>query len=156
MQITRVKLATGCLLAIVTLASCKREASGQVAAVINGDEVTLQEVNQEIGTADIPKGVDRKVIQQAALQRIIDRRLIAQAARDDGVDKQPEYLMRQRQVNELLLIQLFGQKAGRALRMPDPAAIDKFITEHPAGFADRTVLTVDRIQFPGGCCRPLP
>lgn len=147
MRMTRVKLVTGCALVILTLAGCKREATGQVAAVVNGEEITLQEVNHEIGSNELPKNVDRKAIQQAALQRIIDRRIVAQAARDDGIDKQPEYLIRQRQVDELLLIQMLGQKAGRALRMPDAAAIDKYIADHPARFAERTIYAVDRAQF---------
>jgi EpsD family peptidyl-prolyl cis-trans isomerase len=135
-------------LALLALAGCKREATGQVAAVVNGDEITLQELNQEIGNDQLPKNVDRKAIQQAALQKIIDRRLVSQVARDEGIDKQPEYITRQRQMNELLLIQMFGQKLGRAARMPDTAEIDKFMAAHPATFGQRTVYQLDRVQFP--------
>ncbi len=147
MRKTRVKLVTCCAFAMLALAGCKREATGQVAAVVNGEEITLQEINLEIGENELPKNVDRKAIQQAALQRIIDRRLVAQAARNDGIDKDPEYLIRQRQVDDLLLIRLFGQKAGRSVRMPDAAAIDKYMADHPASFADRTIYLVDRVQF---------
>lgn len=147
MRMIRFHLFAGCALAVVSLSGCGREATGQVAAVVNGEEITLQEINQEIGSAELPKDVDRKAIQQQALQRIIDRRLVAQAARDDGIDKNPEYLMRQRQVSELLLVQMLGDKAGRAARMPDAAAIDKYIAEHPQTFADRAAYLVDRVQF---------
>ena len=86
---TKLKLKSGIALALVlgSLAACKQEATGQVAAVVNGEEITLQEVNSEIGGAELPQNVDRKAIQQAALQRIIERRLLAQAAKDDGLDK---------------------------------------------------------------------
>jgi len=135
-------------LAVLTLAGCNKEPTGQVAAVVNGDEITLQEINAELGNSAIPEGVDKKAIQQAALQRIIERRLLSQAARDEGLDKSPEYLLRERQLRDALLVQLMGQKSQRALRVPDQADIDKFVAENPAMFADRKIYAIDRIQFP--------
>ena len=79
-----------CALALLALSGCKREATGQVAAVVNGDEITLAELNQEIAEARIPPSADKKAVQQAALQKIVDRRLITQVAKEDGIDKQPE------------------------------------------------------------------
>ena len=125
MRTNKVYFAAGCALAILALSGCKREATGQVAAVVNGDEITLQEINAEIGNTELPKGIDRKVVQQAALQRIIDRRLIASAAREDGIDKDPQYIARQRRVDELLLIEMLGQKLEKTQRVPAAAAIDK-------------------------------
>lgn len=148
MRTNRWELIGGCALAMLALSGCKREATGQVAAVVNGDEITLAEVNQEIGAGQPEGKVDKQAIQRAALQKIIDRRLVAQVARDDGIDKQPEYLARQRQADEMLLIQMFGQKLSRAARMPDAAAIDKYIADNPTMFGERTVYKLDRIQFP--------
>lgn len=152
MRTTQVYLTVGCALAVLALGGCKREATGQVAAIVNGNEITQQEINAEIraqmGDADLPQNVDRKAVQRAALQRIIDRRLIAGAARDDGVDKDPEYIARERRLDELLLIEMFTEKVGKTQRMPDAAAIDKYIAQNPARFAERTVYTADRILFP--------
>ena len=86
--------------AALALSGCGKEATGQVAAVVNGEEITLQEINAELGSRPIPEGVDKKVIQQAALQRLVERRLLAQAARDDELDKTPDYLLRERQLRE--------------------------------------------------------
>ncbi len=134
-------------LASLSLAGCDKEATGQVAAVVNGEEITLQEINAELGNTPIPDGVDKKVIQQAALQKIVERRLLAQAAREDGLDKTPDYLLRERQLRDALLVQLMGQRAERALKVPDQQEIDKFISDNPLMFAERKILTVDRIQF---------
>lgn len=134
-------------LASLSLTGCGKEATGQVAAVVNGEEITLQEINAELGSTPIPDGVDKKVIQQAALQKIVERRLLAQAAREDGLDKTPDYLLRERQLRDALLVQLMGQRAERALKVPDQQEIDKFIAENPLMFADRKILTIDRIQF---------
>lgn len=133
--------------AAVALSGCGKEATGQVAAVVNGEEITLQEINAELGSKPIPEGIDKKVIQQAALQRIVERRLLAQAARDDELDKTPDYLLRERQLRDALLVQLMGQRAERALKVPGQQEIDKFIADNPLMFANRTILTIDRIQF---------
>src|SRR3546814_15478049 len=77
--------------AALALSGCGKEATGQVAAVVNGEEITLQEINAELGSRPIPEGVDKKVIQQAALQRLVERRLLAPAARDDELDNTPSH-----------------------------------------------------------------
>ena len=130
------------------LAACDREATGQVAAVVNGEEITLQEINAELSGANIPQGADQKRIQQAALQRIIERRLLAQTAKEEGVDQSPEYLIRKRQLEEALLVQMLRQRQERAAAVPDQRAIDKYVQDNPGIFAGRTVYTLDRIQFP--------
>lgn len=130
------------------LTGCQKEATGQVAAVVNGDEITLQEINAELGGMQIPDGANKGQAQKAALQRIIERRLLAQAARSDGIDKTPEFLIRRRQLEDALLIQLLSQRVGRSTAVPDGRALDTFMAKNPAIFGGRTIYTVDRIQFP--------
>ena len=137
-----------CLMSTVLVAACAKEATGQVAAVVNDEEITLQEVNAELGQMQVPEGVAKEQVQQAALQRIIDRRLLAQAAREDGLDQSPEFLIRRRQMEDALLVQLLGERTGRTTSVPDQAAVDSFVSENPAVFSNRTIFKVDRIQFP--------
>ena len=137
----------GCLMASLLLSGCQKEATGQVAAVVNDEEVTLQEINTELGRVQIPEGVDKKQVQQGALQRIVERRLLAQAAREDGLDKTPEFLIRRRQLEDALLVQLLGEKLGRTTSVPEGSAVEAFMRQNPAVFGGRAILTVDRIQF---------
>ena len=131
----------------ILLAGCEKEPEGQVAAVVNGDEITLQEINAEIGNANRPAGADAKELQKAALQRIVERRLLAQSAKEDGLDKTPEYLIRSRQIDDALLVQLLGQRAEKSFQVPNQQAIDKYMAENPSMFAGRKMYIVDRIQF---------
>ena len=130
------------------LGGCDKEATGQVAAVVNGEEITLQEINATLAEANVPEGADKKVLQQQALQQIVDRRLVAQAARDDGIDQDPNYLIKQRQLSEALLIQMYAQKTGATLKVPDQASIKNYTKSHPFAFSDRTVYSIDQIIFP--------
>lgn len=131
----------------VLLAGCDKKPQGQVAAVVNGDEITLQEINAEIGNASIPAGADAKQVQRTALQRIIERRLLAQSAREDGLDKTPEYLIRSRQIDDALLVQLLGHRAEKTFQVPAQSAIDSYMAKNPSMFAKRKIFIVDRIQF---------
>jgi EpsD family peptidyl-prolyl cis-trans isomerase len=131
----------------ILLAGCDKKPEGQVAAVVNGDEITLQEINAEIGNANIPAGTDPKEVQKAALQRIVERRLLAQSAREDGLDKTPDYLIRSRQIDDALLVQLLGQRAEKSFQVPDQPTIDKYMSENPSMFSGRKMYVVDRIQF---------
>jgi len=51
------------------------------------------------------------------------------------------------QLRDALLVQLMGQRAERALKVPGEQEIDKFIADNPVMFAERKILAVDRIQF---------
>jgi len=91
------------LMVLMCLSACNREATGQVAAVVNDDEITLQEINAELAALQIPETADKKLVQQQALQRIIERRLLAQEASADGVATSQDYLIRERQLRMLLV-----------------------------------------------------
>lgn len=133
---------------VLMVSGCGHKPGGQVAAVVGHDEITLQEINAEIGNAQVPKDADAKAIQRAALQRIIERRLLAGLARDDGLDKQPQFLIRQRQLEDALLVQLLREQAGRSIRVPGEPALEKYIAAHPGQFANRGLLRLDQIRFP--------
>ena len=71
---------------MAVLAACNNKAEGQTVAVVNGQEVTLSELNFELGLANIPPGTDKNAARSQVLQTMIDRRLLANQAREEGVD----------------------------------------------------------------------
>ena len=136
------------LMLMLGLAGCNREATGQVAAVVNDEEITIQEVNAEIAGLQLPETVDKKLVQQQAIQRIIERRILAQAAMADGLDSSQEYLVRERQLRDNLLVQLLGERVERSTKAPEPAELDRYIAQNPNMFGERKVYNVQRVQFP--------
>lgn len=128
-------------------ASCAAEATGQSVAVVNGEEITISELNAELANANVPASADKKAIMPQLLQSIVDRRLMAQRAAEQGVDKTPEFIARQRRLNEDLLIGLSSKRQADSIKLPDQRAIDAFIAANPAMFADRVILALDQLQF---------
>jgi len=147
----RLAISTMCAAAAL-LASChKGVPEGQVAATVNGEEVTLQELNTEIQASNVPQGMDKKIAQQQALQHIIDRKLLLTAARDKKIDKSPEYQAQKQRADELLLVQTYAKQQLNAVPVPTNGDIQKFMSEHANAFANREVLQLDQLRF-----RPRP
>ena len=134
---------------LTLLAACgEKQPEGQVVAVLNGDEVTLQEVNAALQSNQIPEGQDETTARNAALQNVINRRLMAGVARDEGIENTPEYIVRRRQVEEALLVQMLSQNISRDLEQPSAQEVDAFIGENPQMFAERKVFAANQIRFP--------
>lgn len=137
----------GALGLAISLSGCSKEATGQVVAVVNGEEITLQELNAELAELKVPENADKKAIRARVLQQLVDRRLLAMTAKESGLDRDSEYILQQRRANERLLVSMYAKKALDTIRVPDQAAIDKYIREHPTMFGGRTRYTLDQIQF---------
>jgi peptidyl-prolyl cis-trans isomerase C len=146
-MLKRIGFGTVCAMAAMTASCHKGAPQGQVAATVNGDEITLQELNTEIQSANVPDGADKKIVQQQALQRIVDRRLLIDAAKDKKIDKTADYQAQKRRQDDLLLAQLYARQQAAGMPVPTDADINKFIADHPTAFAERQQLVLDQIRF---------
>lgn len=140
-------LIAGGAIAILGLSGCDKKAEGQVVAVVDGNEITAQEVNAELGAA-AAQGEPDQQMRNVALSRLIDRRLLADVAREEGIADSPEYILRRRNLEENLLVQLMGEKVARDNKAPTAQQIDQMIAENPQAFAERTIFALDQIVFP--------
>ncbi|HZV57967.1 MAG TPA: EpsD family peptidyl-prolyl cis-trans isomerase [Sphingobium sp.] len=129
------------------LSACQKKAEGQVVAVVNGEEITLSELNAEIGDLNIPASADKTLVRAEVLQRMVERRLMAQAAKDAGLDRDPTYINQERRMKERLLVSLYGKKAFDTVEVPSQAKIDQYIAAHPDMFAERKRYRLDQLMF---------
>jgi peptidyl-prolyl cis-trans isomerase C len=143
------KVAVAILAATLLLATsgCGRKATGQVLAVVNGDEITVDELNAEIKVTPLPPTMDKKLAHRYVLQQIVERKLLAQTAIDQGFDRDPAYVIEQRRMNEDLLVELFAKKAADAIPVPDTKAVDAFIAANPIMFDQRTRYILSQVTF---------
>lgn len=145
---TRVRaagLAVGAVAALL-IGSCDKKPGGQVVAVVNSDEITQAEIRAEASAAGIQPTQDFQVYAPGVLQRVIDRNLLAGLARDQGLDRGPEYVARRRQLDQSLLADLALRKI-IATAPPSAAAVQAFVRQNPAMFANRQQLTLDQVRF---------
>lgn len=141
------------VLAMLALtAACHAQApAGQVLAVVNGEEITIPELNAEARARGLAIGNDAGA-RQALLQELIDRRLLAQVARKEGLDRTPDYILQSRRANELVLVQQLNEVVSHSTGQPSPKQMSAFIAANPQAFGDRAVVTVEQMGLPG----PLP
>ena len=133
--------------ALLVTSGCGKKATGQVVAVVNGDEITLDELNAELSSVNLPPSADKKLAMRQLLQQVVDRRLLAQTAKEQGLDRDPAYITQQRRANEDLLVRMYAKKSADTIPVPTAAEIDKYIASHPMVFGSRTRYKLDQIRF---------
>ncbi len=131
----------------LVICGCNKKAEGQTVAIVNGEEITAAELNAELAGTKIPEGMDKDQARNRVLQQMIDRRLVAQQAKKDGIDKSPDFLNRQRRMNEDLLINMFAARQIDTTRLPSDPEIARFQASRPEMFAKREQWNLDQIRF---------
>jgi len=132
---------------LLLLGGCEKKVGGQVVAVVNGEEVTQQELNAELGGAALPEGAERKAVMTQLLQRIVDRKLLVAQAKEQGLDKSPAYLAQVQRGQDAVLVEMLVSKVAKGTAVPDAAAAGRFIQENPTLFAGRKRYELDQIAF---------
>nr|WP_314445832.1 EpsD family peptidyl-prolyl cis-trans isomerase [uncultured Sphingomonas sp.] len=135
------------LLLLATCTACQKKAEGQTVALVNGEEITASELNAELANANIPEGADKKAATNRILQGLVDRRLLAEQARKDGIDRSPDYIARQRRMNEELLIGMLANRTLDTSKLPSEAEIAAFQAKQPQAFAQREVWKLEQVQY---------
>jgi peptidyl-prolyl cis-trans isomerase C len=120
---------------------------GQVVAVVNGEEILLQDVDAQLADMNLPATADRKAARIALIQQVVNRKIMAQEARKLGFDRDPGFIAQRRRAEEELLLSTFARRKMEAVPAPDGAAIARFMTENPHMFAQRKIYRIDQIQF---------
>ena len=144
---SRASNALAALALLSSLGACKQMQSGQVAASVNGEEITFQEIDAELRSVYALRTLGPDEARAAALERIVERRLMAQAARREGLHESSAFLLRQRQLRDALLAQLLREQTAQSLKAPTKAAIDEFIEANPLLFAERKLFVIRQLEF---------
>lgn len=132
---------------IVACSGCAKKAEGQSVAVVNNEEITATELNAELANANVSGEVDRKAVTARVLQGLVDRRLLAEQARKDRIDQSPEFITRQRRMNEDLLIGMLASRQMDTSKLPTDAEIVAFQAKQPQAFAKREVWKLDQLEY---------
>lgn len=140
--------------AALALAGCEKlgiggdsAPKGQVVATLDGQEITVLEVNAELSGTAIPPSMSRRDAEKIALENIITRRMLSKAAEERELQKRPEFLLQERRASEQLRVQALARDIASKVVTPTRDEADKFISENPFLFANRQFLIMDQIQF---------
>lgn len=126
---------------------CQRKAEGQTVAVVNGKEITIPDLNFALQQMHVPDTADKTAARAQALDKLVDRQLLADQARKEGIDKTPEFLNRERQGEEDLLISMLAARRMNTSQLPSDREVQTYIAANPQMFANRQIWDLDQIGY---------
>ena len=137
------------LAAALALASCNGNGGGavpqgQVVATVDGKEITVAELNQELnhtGALSTPTPEQ----QQQALQRLIVRRLLVSEAEKRGVDRLPQTSIMITQAQDMAKVQALAASLGKDVPKVSEDEAAEYVRANPANFGQRKLLFLDQL-----------
>jgi EpsD family peptidyl-prolyl cis-trans isomerase len=145
--------AIGCTLAAALLVGCgkKQEAQavvGQVIAHVGPDDVTQQELDNELRLAGIAPDKRTDAVIKAALSRVIERKYLVQQALAGKLDREPTVHLDILRSREQILAGAFVQRdLSSKMSTISKNEIDSYIQAHPKQFDQRELFQIEQISF---------
>lgn len=125
--------------------------STQVAVKVNQDEITVQQVNEQLSR--LPAGVTPAQMEPATRQAIVtlvNQQLLVQQALERKLDRDPQILAALEQARLGILAQAYVQRVITPQAKPTEQEIRKYYTENPALFAERRVYRLQELSIEAG------
>jgi EpsD family peptidyl-prolyl cis-trans isomerase len=139
--------------AAMLLAGCGKKqadpvAVGQVIAHVGPDDVTQQELDNELRLANVPADKRSDQVVKAALSRIIERKYLVQQAVAAKLDREPTVHLDLLRSREQILAGAFVQRdLSSKMSSVSKNEIDSYIQAHPKQFDQRELFQIEQISF---------
>jgi EpsD family peptidyl-prolyl cis-trans isomerase len=146
--------ALACALPVaMLLAGCGRKQEtqavvGQVIAHVGPDDITQQELDNELRLANVPADKRSDEVVKAALSRIVDRKYLVEQALAAKLDREPTVHLDLLRAREQILAGAFVQRdLSSKMSAVSKNEVDDYIQGHPKQFDQRELFQVDQISF---------
>lgn len=135
---SRLLCATLVLLLAAGLSACgnKEKKAGQTLASVNGEEITVLQLNEEMQRANV-QASQQEAASKQLLESLVDRQLLLNEAVKDKVDRDPKVVQAVERAKALIIAQAYMQKKIGAVARPDQAQVEEYFTKNPAFFSQR-------------------
>lgn len=144
-------LLSGAISVAVVLTACDKEEptekkSGQALVSVNGKEITMLQLNDEIRRANI-RADQYEAASKQLLESLISRQLIVDEAVRNKLDRTPEVMQARERVIAQVITQAYLQGIMSKVVKPTKAEIDEYYQKHPELFTHRKQfdLTIVRV-----------
>lgn len=145
----------------IVLTSCgekdsagSKKADTQVVAKVNGDEITIHQVNFQLSRMGQMNEAQSKVAAKQVLSRLVEMQLLKQQAIEQKLDKNPGVLQALEASKDQLLAQAYLEMSMAKAPKPLTSEIDTFYKDRPELFENRRifrlqelVVNIDKAKF---------
>ncbi len=142
-----------CALALLLFACGKgddKKASSQVAAKVNGTEITVSQINSVLARTQnlTPESAERA--KREILGKLIDAEIAKQEAVAKKLDRTPNVVQTLESAKTEILARAYIEQVAAAQPKPTADEIKKYYTEHPELFSERRLYNIEEISAPVG------
>ena len=143
--------------AVVVLTGCgnketseKTKTETQVVAKVNGDEISIHQINFQLGRmmqsnqAQLTEAQSKSAAKQI-LARLVDQQLLKQQAIEAKLDRDPRILQALEASKNEILAQAYLEQLMAKAEKPSAAEVDDFYTKHPELFEKRRVFRLQEL-----------
>jgi peptidyl-prolyl cis-trans isomerase C len=145
------RLAAIALLASVTcLTACgsKEKVASQSLAVVNGQEITVHQMNDELMRSNVQIPAEQKELaSKQLLESLIDRQLLQGQAVKDKVDRDPAVMQAIERAKSQIVAQAYLEKRLAANAKPTKDEIKAYFNQHPEIFSQRKIFDMSQLIF---------
>ena len=126
------------LLSAASLTACgnQEKSAGQALVRVNGEEITILQINDELSRADVPAEQQQAATKQL-LESLIDRQLLTEEAMRNKIHRSPEVIQAIERAKAKIIEQAFLESITNKISRPSTADISGYFEKHPEYFAER-------------------
>jgi EpsD family peptidyl-prolyl cis-trans isomerase len=141
-------LCAALLLVAATLSACgdkaKEKKPGQALASVNGEEVTVLQLNEELQRAGVT-AAQQDTASKQLLQVLIDRQLLQAAAAKENLDRDPKVMQAIDRAKALIVAQAYLQKRIGNAAKPTSAEVEDYFNKNPEFFSNRKQFSMSEL-----------
>ena len=125
----------------------KEEKATQVAAKVNGDEITVHQLNFVLQRQRIPAaGPQGDAIRRQILDRLVDEQLVVQKAEKEKLDRDPRVMQALDAARRQILTQAYVEQLADKTPRPTEAELKAYYDGKPDQFAARKVYVIQKVD----------
>jgi peptidyl-prolyl cis-trans isomerase C len=120
--------------------------AGQVVARVNGEEITIHQLNLALAAVQSDRK-DADKVRRQVLRGIVYRTALRQAATKEGLDRNPEVALQIDAAKDRILAAAYLRQQTDSTPPPTTTDIEKFISDNPLEFGQRRVYQFSRLTL---------
>jgi EpsD family peptidyl-prolyl cis-trans isomerase len=138
---------------LVTLSACgdksdtggKSETETQVVAKVNGDEITVHQLNFELSAMGQAAGSGAEQRMRQVGEQIVNQQLLMQKAVETKLDRDPRIMQALERARRQVLAQAYLDKTVGNVTPPSKSEADAYYSQHPELFSKRRIYQLREI-----------